>query len=120
MAFKILVEAVDEKLSMIAPVLSRIEQNGQDADLRQLAFHLVDALSLFQRNPGIEAAADDLYAAAAALVTEHTIKPSPSVRNLRLAKEAKLRFCSRLEIATERLGPYENLLVPEFVTHQAA
>ena len=41
MAFKILVEAVDEKLSMIAPVLSKIEQNGQDVDLRQLAFHLV-------------------------------------------------------------------------------
>ena len=71
MMFKILTDAVDEKLSLIAPVLREIEQGGQGTDLRDLGSHLVRALRLFERNPGIEAAADDLYAAAVALVGEN-------------------------------------------------
>jgi hypothetical protein len=50
MTFKMLADAVDEKLALIAPVLGRIEQGGQSADLRDLVLHLMDALGLFQRN----------------------------------------------------------------------
>ena len=118
--FRILTDAVDEKLALIAPVVRQIEQGGQSADLRDLASHLVRALRLFERNPGIEAAADDLYAAAAALVGENTKLSHPAARGQRLLKEAHVRFCSRLEAAADRVGPYEYLVVPDYPVLQAA
>jgi hypothetical protein len=120
MTFKNLAEAVDEKLAWIGPVLARIEQGGRNADLRELAQHLIDAMRLFPRNPGIEAAADDLYGAAAALVTDSTARSQPIARKLRLLKEAHLRFSSRLGSAVERTGRYEHLVVPAFPVRQAA
>ena len=120
MMFKILTEAVDEKLAVIALVLRKIEQGGQGADLRDLGSHLVHALRLFERNPGIEAAADDLYAAAAALVVENTKLSQPTARARRLLKETHLCYCSRLEAAANRVGPYEYLVVPDYPVRQAA
>ena len=120
MMFRILTEAVDEKLALITPVVRQIEQDGQSADLRDLASLLVRSLRLFERNPGIEAAADDLYAAAAALVGKNTELSQPSARGRRLLKEAHVRFCSRLEAAADRVGPYEYLVVPEYSARQAA
>jgi hypothetical protein len=120
MTFKILTDAVDENLAVIAPVLGRIEQDGQTGDLRDLAGHLVRALRLFDRNPGIEAAADDLYAAAAALVGENTRLPQPTARGRRLLKDAHMRFRGRLEAAADRVGPYDYLVVPNFPLRQAA
>jgi hypothetical protein len=120
MMFKILTDAVDEKLALIAPVLRRIEQDGQSADLRDLGSHLIRALRLFERNPGIEAAADDLYAAAAALVGENMKLPQSSAKGRRLLNDAQLRFCSRLEAAADRLKPYEYLVVPGLSVRQAA
>jgi hypothetical protein len=120
MAFKILAEAVDEKLASIATVLTRIEHEGGWADLRSLSLHLIEAMSLFQRNPGIEAAADDLYAAAVAVVADGLMEPQLNTRTLRILKEAHRRFRSRLEGAAERIGPYEYLVVPQFPTREAA
>jgi hypothetical protein len=120
MMFKVLTEAVDEKLALIAPVLRTIEQGGQAGDLRDLTSHLVRALRLFERNPGIEAAADDLYAAARSLVAEHMKHSQPTGRGRRLLKEAHMRFCSRLEAAADRIGPYEHLVVPDYAVRQAA
>jgi hypothetical protein len=120
MMFKSLTDAVDEKLASIALVLARMEQGGGAADLRELARHLMDAMRLFQRNPGIEAAADDLYAATAALVADSTPQSQPMARKLRLFKEAQLRFTSRLTGAAERVGPYEHLVVPVLSLRQAA
>lgn len=118
--FRILTDAVDEKLALIAPVVRQLEQGGQCADLRDLASHLVRALRLFERNPGIEAAADDLYAAAVALVGENTKPSHPAARGRRLLKEAHVRFCSRLEAAADRVEPYEYLVIPDYPIHQAA
>ena len=118
--FKLLTDAVDEKLALIAPVLGRIEEGGHAADLRDLRSYLVRALRLFERNPGIEAAADDLYAAAAARVGENTKQLQPSARERRLLKDAHLRFCSRLEAAADRVRPYEYLVVPDSPFRQAA
>jgi hypothetical protein len=120
MTFKILTDAVDEKLAVVATILRTIEQGGQTADLRNLATHLVRALRLFDRNPGIEAAADDLYAAAAALVGENTKLSQSTARGRRLLKDSHVRFCSRLEAAADRVGPYEYLVVPDYTTCQAA
>ncbi len=120
MTFKILTDAVDEKLAVVATVLRTIEQGRQTADLRDLATHLMRALRLFERNPGIEAAADDLYAAAAALVRENATQSQLAARGRRLLKEAHTRFCSRLEAAADRVGPYEYLVVPDYPIRQAA
>ena len=120
MTFKVLADAVDEKLAAIALVLGQMEQGSGTADLRELARYLMDAMSLFQRNPGIEAAADDLYAATTALVTDNTPRSQPMARKLRLFNEAHQRFTSRLTSAAERVGPYEHLVVPAFPLHQAA
>jgi hypothetical protein len=120
MMFRILTEAVDEKLASIASVVRQIEQGGQSVDLRDLASHLVRALRLFDRNPGIEAAADDLYAAAAALGGENTKPSFPAARGRRLLREAHVRFCNRLEAAADRVGPYEYLVVPDYPIRQAA
>jgi len=120
MTFKVLADAVDEKLAAIALVLAKMEQGGGTVDLRELARHLIDATRLFQRNPGIEAAVDDLYAATAALVADSTPGSQPMARKLRLFNEAHRRFTSRLAGAAERVGPYEYLVVPVFPPHQAA
>ncbi len=120
MTFKILTDAVDEKLAVVATVLRTIEQGGQTADLHDLATHLVRALRLFERNPGIEAAADDLYAAAAALVRENRKLSQATARGRRLLKDAHARFRNRLGAAADRVGPYEYLVVPDYPTRQAA
>ena len=120
MAFKNLAEAVDEKLALIALILARIEQGSGSSDLRELGQHLIDAMRLFPRNPGIEAAADDVYGAAAALVADSTVRSQPVARKLRLLKEAHLRFSSRLSTAVERTGRYEHLVVPAFSIRHAA
>jgi hypothetical protein len=120
MTFKILVEAVDEKLASIASILTRIEEGGDTEDLRNLGLHLIDAMGLFQRNPGIEAAADDLHAAAAALIMDSAARSQPVVRKLRIFKDAHLRFRNRLGGAAERVGPYEHLVVQVYPMRQAA
>ena len=120
MTFKVLADAVDEKLAAIALLLAQVEQGGGTVDLPKLARHLMDAMRLFQRNPGIRAAADDLYVATAALVADSRPRSQPTARQLRLFKEAHRRFTSRLTGAAERVGPYEYLVVPVFPLHQAA
>ena len=106
-------------LSLIAPVLREIEQGGQGLDL-PISAHISFSLRLFERNPGMEAAADDLYAAAVTLVRENMSFSQTSARGRRLLKEAHLRFCSRLEAAADRIRPYEYLVVPDYPVHNAA
>jgi hypothetical protein len=120
MEYRNLADVVSEKLGAIAAIISSVERSTDVADLRHLTNHLIGALSLFRRNPGIEAAADDLYGAAAAIVVERRGKVQPTSRKLRLLNEAHLRFRGRLEAAAERLGPYEHLMVPIILTKQAA
>ena len=111
MESKTLVEAVDERLASIAALLTSIEQGGGSADLRDLALNLVDAMKLFRRNPGVEAAANDLYAAAVALMMDAGVEAQPVVRKRRLFREAHIRFRTRLAAVAERVGPYEHLRV---------
>lgn len=107
MTFKNFADVVDEKLALVVPVINSIEQGGGYSDLRDLGQHLVDAMNLFHRNPGIEAAADDLYAAAAALVSDSTAHSQPIVRKLRLFRETHRRFNQRLAAAAERMREQE-------------
>lgn len=64
--------------------------------LKQL---LIDLMRLLERNPGIEAAAADLYVAASALVRDTAAGASPSARMLRVFRESRVRFRARLVAA---------------------
>jgi hypothetical protein len=120
MEYRNLSDAVSDELAAIAAIVTGIESGADNADLHHLSRHLINALALFRRNPGFEAAADDLYEAAAAIGIEQREQGQPTSRKRRLLKEAHLRFQVRLEAASERLGPYEHLMVPVFSTKQAA
>ena len=94
---------LDEMLELIERALAAIEQGGGEPErrslLRVLRELLVNCMRLLERNPGIEAAAGDLYAAASALVVDHTRSAQPLVRKLRLFREARQRFQHRLAAA---------------------
>lgn len=94
---------LDEMLEVIEQALSAIEQGGGEPELRSLQRLLqellVNCMRLLERNPGTEAAAADLYAAASALVVDHALSAQPLVRKLRLFREARLRFRHRLTTA---------------------
>src|ERR687893_3056586 len=94
---------IDEMLGMIEHALAAIEQGGGQPELRSLQKLLqellINCMRLLERNPGIEAAAFDLYAAASALVTDRAQNTQPLPRKLRLLREARLRFRQRLAAA---------------------
>jgi hypothetical protein len=54
-----------------------------------------DVLGLIERHPGIEAATEDLYATALAVVRDASAGP-PDPRRLRLLRDARLRYRERL------------------------
>ena len=94
---------LDEMLEMIEQALAAIEQGGGPPELQSLQKLLQDLLincmRLLERNPGIEAAAADLYAAASVVVIDSTRNAQPLARKLRLFREAHLRFRQRLTAA---------------------
>src|ERR671921_2142958 len=60
--------------------------------------HLESLVVLFERNPGLDAATADLYAAAA-LVNDSTAASQPLTRKRRLLREAQARFQERVSAA---------------------
>src|SRR3954452_22245408 len=89
-------DALEETLGFIQRALDRIVAGEDlDAELHNVRAYLVNVLELVERDPGIEAASDDLYAVAKAL-TDGTDK---STRMARLLIEAFLRFQERLALA---------------------
>ncbi len=91
-------EAVQAAVELIEEVVAGIEQNHGDPNgLPSLRTHLVELLSLIERSPGIDAAADDLDAAATALMNTRSADGSVDlVRRRRLLREAFQRFQQRL------------------------
>ena len=91
---------VDEMLGYIEPTLTRIECEAADADPRELRENLRRALiglmHLLERDPGIETATADLYAAATALADGDPSRSLPAARKLRLFRDARVRFRERL------------------------
>lgn len=94
---------LDEMLKLIEQALAAIEQGGGQPELRSLQKLLqellINCMRLLERNPGIEAAAADLCAAASVVVIDSTRGAQPLVRKLRLFREARLRFRQRLTAA---------------------
>jgi hypothetical protein len=100
---QIFANPVDDVLESIEPTLARIEFEAADADLRELRESLRQALIALMRNlerdPGIETATADLYAAAAALADDGLTRSPPPARKLRLFRDARARFRERLSRA---------------------
>ncbi|WP_134494725.1 hypothetical protein [Microvirga pakistanensis] len=106
MTEKTLTEAIQEKLNMIDPILKAIQAGGDESYLRDLQTllrkSLASLLALFERDPGLDAATADLYAAAAAIVKDVTAASQPYARKRRLLKEAQGRFEERIALAKPR------------------
>ena len=87
-----------QTLSFIERALTRI-QNGEspEAEAHTIRAYLVNTLELVERDPGIEAAADDLYAMVAGFVTGHEqAEHGPDRRDRRVVREAFLRLQDKL------------------------
>jgi hypothetical protein len=91
---------VQDRLEVIAHALAQIER-GQlvGAALHSLRGALIKMLEQIERDPGIEAAADDLYTAAATLSANSVVGVLPEARQLRLLGRARSRLHERLASA---------------------
>jgi hypothetical protein len=95
----LLTEAIDEALRAIDSALSRIDETADtSAGLNDVRSHILSILWLVERNPGIEAAADDLYQAAAASMRA-TADAGGASRHRRILSDASARFRARLALA---------------------
>ena len=103
MAEKHFTDTIEEKLALIIPTLNAIEFGGELSYLRELQTllrqHLASLVVLYERDPGLDAATADLYAAAAAIVQDTTLASQPLARKRRLLKEAQTRFQERIAAA---------------------
>ncbi len=88
----------NEVLEFLACAIARIHHGeGAESALREVRSFLLDLLGLVERDPGIEVAANDLYEAAAALVSAHASRsPAPDARRSRLLRDAARRLGIRL------------------------
>jgi hypothetical protein len=91
----------DELLGILGQAILRIKHGDRaDAALRELWAVLLELKVVVARDPGIRMAADDLYAAAAALVAGQSNGPDGAdVRRWRLLREADARLRERLASA---------------------
>ena len=96
-------DTIEEKLAFIAPTVKAIDFGGDQTYLRELQSLLRQRLAslvvLFERDPGLDAATADLYAAAAAVVNDTTAASQLLARKRRLLKEAQARFQQRISTA---------------------
>lgn len=89
-------ETIKERVSAVEVVVDSIVQGGRAEDLRDLRVLLVNTMSLLTRDPGVEAAVDDLYAAALAIVRDAAAGVHPVSRNIRFLRSAVTRFSTRV------------------------
>lgn len=96
-------ERLEETAELLNCALEAIEQGGEQVDFDDLVgllgYQLLACMRLVERDPGLEAAASDLFAAATALVRESRNGFRPSPRIQRLVREARTRFTGRLGTA---------------------
>ncbi len=120
MTHKSFAEIINERLTAIELVVVRIARRGDQSDLRDLRVLLIDVMGLLKRNPGVEAAADDLYAAAAAVAMDTHVDWQPATRKRRLLTDASQRFCGRTRRAAEEGEPEDSLILQGIAALYAA
>ncbi|WP_144766677.1 hypothetical protein [Methylobacterium dankookense] len=72
---------------------------GQPSAVQALRDHLLDILTLVERDPGLDAAADDLHRAALAIAETGQADSGTRARHERLLGDARGRLLQRLEAA---------------------
>ncbi|MBS7454460.1 hypothetical protein KHP60_19215, partial [Microvirga sp. 3-52] len=105
MADSTITQTINGRIEAVKKVVNLIAQAGREDDLHDLRVLLINTMSLLKRDPGIEAAVDDLYASAASLVRDASSGTPPNARSLRLLLSASERFCTRLTAAVDRIVP---------------
>jgi hypothetical protein len=90
--------ALEGMLASIGHVLISLQQDDAEAELHTLRVHLLKVLDLVERDPGIEAASDDLYAVAKEIACGGDRGPRMS----RLLNQAFFRLRDRLGSARPR------------------
>jgi hypothetical protein len=92
-------EAVLETAGFIDRAVARIEAGqGVATEAHNVRTYLISLLEIVERDPGLDAAADDLHAACTAFA-EAAEKAGPDQRQRRLLREAVIRFKDRLPAA---------------------
>src|SRR5688572_1816599 len=81
--YKSFSEMIAERLESVELAVTWIAHSATDGDLRDLRLLLVDVTGLLRRDPGVDAAVDDLYEAARAVVKDRLLKLQPTFRKQR-------------------------------------
>jgi hypothetical protein len=89
-------ETIRERIAAVDLVAELIAGQGRDTDLHDLRVLLINIMSLLMRDPGVEAAVDDLYEAAKAIVRDAAMGVHPVPRNVRCLRTALTRFSERV------------------------
>jgi len=91
--------AIAETLDLVERTLARVEKGDgeEEREVHSIRAYLVNTLELIERDPGIEAAADDLYGTATAFVAgQGRPKDGSERRDRRVLREAFLRLRDKL------------------------
>jgi hypothetical protein len=96
MAQNVYTQPIGELTAVVSRILTAIEGGGGEMNLRDLQRRLVDLVVSIKPNPGVTAAAEDLFAAAAAMVKDGVLHSQPEARKRRLLRDARRRFEERV------------------------
>ncbi|MXQ14112.1 hypothetical protein [Microvirga makkahensis] len=102
-------ETIRERISAVELLTEAIVEHGAEADLRDLRVLLINTMSLLTRDPGVEAAVDDLYSAAREMVNDAAAGVHPVTRNVRCLRSALVRFSQRVPVVMGLTEPEETL-----------
>lgn len=102
----LLCEMLADRLNGVEAALVRIRLGQEPEPAAQaLRTHLLDILGLIDRNPGLDAAVDDLHHAALAMAEAAQAEPATRARCAKRLGEARSRLLQRLEAAGFELVP---------------
>jgi len=87
---------LDEKIAQIEQIVAAIASDGENSSLRELRHVLLGLSCVLPRDPGIEMASDDVYAAAAMVVSDSVSGTRPYTRKQRLLSSSGSRLIERL------------------------
>ncbi|HZH12082.1 MAG TPA: hypothetical protein VEZ24_17155 [Microvirga sp.] len=102
-------KTIRERIAAVELVIDSIAGQGRETDLHDLRVLLINTMSLMKRDPGVEAAIDDLYAAAKAIVRDAAFGVHPVPRNVRFLRSALTRFSERVPVVAGLSEPDDSL-----------
>jgi hypothetical protein len=102
-------KTIRERIAAVEMVTGTIAVQGRDTDLHDLRVLLINTMSFMKRDPGVEAAVDDLYSAAKAIVRDAALGVHPVSRNVRFLRSALARFIERVPVVVGLSEPDDSL-----------